>query len=355
MSASYPHRDSLTLESTPRTPVEPTGSDLVSVVIPALNEQGFIIRCLEAIRAQDYRNLQIIVVDGGSTDQTVELVEKQMAEDLRIELLHNTRPGIPTSLNLALPHVRGRWLVRVDAHSSIDPPYVGRLVRRLSENRWGGVGGRKVGVGLTPAGHAIAAALESRFGVGNSVYHHGIVTQEVEHIPFGAYPVELVRHLDGWDERLVVNEDYEFDHRIRLAGMTLLFDPDIVIKWHCRQSIGDLFRQYLRYGTGKAAVMVMHPGSNKARHLMPPAFVVYVAAAGMLALRRPGRALTMLAPYVAALGVATVQTARELDSAGARVRVAPAFVSMHVGWGLGFWRGLPQALRIRNRVGRLGR
>lgn len=329
------------------TATAPAAAELVSVVIPALDEQDFIGECLTAIRSQDYPELQIIVIDGGSTDRTLEVVKTHMVDDPRIELLHNNRPGIPASLNLAIPHVRGQWMVRVDAHSRIDPTYVGRLVERLSENRWGGVGGRKVGKGVTPAGRAIAAVMESRFGVGNSTYHHGTATREVEHIPFGAYPIDVVRTLGGWDERLVVNEDYEFDHRVRLAGMSLLFDPEVVISWHCRQSIRDLFGQYLRYGTGKVAVMVMHPRSNKVRHLMPPAFVVYAALAAAVSLRRPGRAMAMLAPYAAALAVATAQTARNLDSAAERARVAPAFLSMHLAWGLGFWRGLPKAILIR--------
>jgi len=322
---------------------------LVSVVIPARDEEDTIDACLTAVREQEYGALQIIVVDGGSTDQTIAVVKAHMAEDERVELLHNTSQIIPAALNLAMRHLRGRWMVRIDAHSTIDPSYVTRLVERLSENRWGGVGGRKIGAGTTPAGRAIAVVLESRFGVGNSTYHHGTAPREVDHIPFGAYPADVIRRLGGWDERLVVNEDFEFDHRIRLAGMALLFDPEIVINWHSRQSIRDLFGQYFRYGSGKVAVMALHPRSIKARHLMPPAFVAYAAAAGVLAMWRPRPALAMLLPYAAALGVASVKTARELDSAASRVWVAPAFLSMHVAWGLGIWRGLPKAIHIRVR------
>ncbi|MGI8693433.1 MAG: glycosyltransferase family 2 protein [Geodermatophilaceae bacterium] len=331
----------------------PPQGELVSVVIPARNEEAFIGDCLLAVRGQEYQNLQIIVVDGGSADGTVDVVKAQMAEDERIELLHNPRPNIPASLNLAVAQLRGRWMVRVDAHATVEPRYVSRLVERLADSGWGGVGGRKVGVGVTPAGKAIAAAMESKFGVGNSTYHHGTTLREVEHIPFGAYPVDVIRRLGGWDERLLVNQDYEFDHRVRLAGMPLLFDPQIEITWHCRQSIIDLFGQYLRYGDGKAVVMLMHPRSIKARHLLPPAFVVYAAAAAVLALARPSRAAAMLAPYAAAVAVASVHTARELDSVPARLRVAPAFLSMHLAWGLGIWRGLPKAVRSRVR-GRAG-
>ena len=85
---------------------------------------------------------------------------------------------------------------------------------------------------------------------------------------------------------------------------------------------------------------------------MAPAFVVYAALAAAVGLRRPGRALAMLAPYAAALAVASAQTARKLDSAAEQARVAPAFVSMHLAWGLGFWRGLPKAVLIRARAQR---
>lgn len=329
---------------------------LVTVVIPACDEECYLGACLDAVRAQSYRDLQIIVVDGGSTDDTVSVVTRHQAEDERIELLHNPRRTITTSLNLALAHARGRWLVRVDAHSTVGPSYVRLAVARLRGGRWGGVGGRKDGVGITPAGRAIAAVMASPFGVGGSTYHHGTKTREVDHIPFGVYPVELVRRLGGWDERLVANEDFEFDHRLRQAGMALLFDPQIVINWHCRQSVRDLYRQYRRYGRGKVDVAFLHPDSLRPRHVLVPAFVAYAAAAGVIALRRPAWSLTMIAPYGLALSVASVWTARSLDSASDRIRVAPAFLAMHVGWGVGFWSGLLTAAvdQIRHTF-RLGR
>jgi succinoglycan biosynthesis protein ExoA len=212
-------------------------------------------------------------------------------------------------------------------------------VGHLREGVWAGVGGRKDGVGRTPAGRAIAAAMGSRFGVGNSTYHHGTTPQEVDHLPFGAYPVDVVRDVNGWDEQLVANEDFEFDYRLRQAGGRLLFDPAIVIRWHCRQSIGALFRQYHRYGKGKVDVAVLHPESMRLRHYAPPLFVAYVVAGGLV-LRRPGRLLVMVAPYLAAVSAASVPTGRSLDDPAERAHVPLAFLAMHIGWGLGFWSGV---------------
>lgn len=323
--------------------------ELVTVMVPASNEEGSIGACLRSVREQDYPALQVVVVDGASTDATVAQVRAQMAADPRIELVRNPRRNIPSSLNLALERARGRWLVRVDAHSTVPPGYVRLAVDRLREGRWGGVGGRKDGIGRTPAGRAIAVAMASRLGVGNSTYHFGTTPQEVDHLPFGAYPVEVVRGIGGWDETLTANEDFEFDYRLRAAGQRLLFEPRMAIGWHCRQSLPDLFRQYHRYGRGKVDVAWLHPRSMQPRHLAPPAFVAYLSLGLLLNIRRPGRLLLMLAPYLAAVSVESVRAGRQLASMQERIWLPGAFVAMHLGWGLGFWSGVRRTLPPRLR------
>jgi hypothetical protein len=248
-----------------------------------------------------------------------------MADDDRIELLHSPRRNIPTQLNMAVAQARGRWLVRIDAHAIVDSSYVRLSVERLAEGCWGGVGGRKNGVGRTSAGRAIAAAMASPFGVGNSTYHHGSEPQAVDHIPFGAYPLDLIRQLGGWDEQLSANEDFEFDYRVRQAGNVLLFDPAIVIKWHCRQSISELFWQYHRYGRGKGDVARLHPESLSFRHVVPPAFIGYSVLGGLAFWRRPIRLLALLAPYGLAVAAASMRTGRDLESPADRARVPLAF------------------------------
>lgn len=311
--------------------------ELVTVVVPARNEERSIAACLDSIRSQDWERLEILVVDGDSSDRTREIVEEIRSVDPRVRLLHNDRRLIPVSLNIALREAGSRWLVRVDAHAAVPPGYVRRAVAHLRTQRYGGVGGRKDGVGVTPAGRAIARAMGSRFGVGGSTYHWGDRVQTVEHIPFGAYPVHLLRELGGWDEALAVNQDFELDFRLRAAGHRLLFDPALRIDWECRQSIADLWRQYRRYGAGKVTVARKHPASLRPRHLAAPALVAVVAGAAAVAPWRPRAAAVACVPYLAALGAASVSTARELD-AEARPYVAPAFAAMHLAWGVGFWQ-----------------
>jgi hypothetical protein len=229
----------------------------------------------------------------------------------------------------------------------VPPTYVADLVGRLREGTWAGVGGVKPGVGITPAGRAIAAAMSSRFGVGNSLYHYATTEVEVDHLPFGAYPVDLLREVGGWDESLVANEDYELDYRLRQRGGRLLLDPRVVIDWQCRQSVPDLFGQYVRYGKGKADVALLHPRSLSPRHVVAPALVAWLALAALRVPRHPGQAVLMVSPYAAGVAVATWQTRRALEDDADWVHLPGAFTAMHVGWGYGFWARL-----ARRAVGR---
>ncbi len=318
--------------------VEELVPGLVTVAVPARNEEASIGALLDGLRAQTYGDLQILVVDGRSDDATRAIVEAAAADDPRIQLVDNPERVIPAAMNLALSHARGEWFVRVDAHCSIPTDYVERVVAHLSTGLWGGVGGRKDGRGRTSQGRAIAAAMGSPFAQGNSVYHYGTEAQTVDHIPFGAYPTSLVRALGGWSPDQLVNEDYEFDYRARQAGHELLFDPEIRIDWECRQSISALFRQYRRYGAGKVQTLVRHPESVGLRHLAAPVLVAGLAVSVPMLANRRTRWLgaAALASYGALVAVGSVRSAGDLDPADA-VWLPAAFAALHLGWGLGFW------------------
>jgi succinoglycan biosynthesis protein ExoA len=323
------------------------GDELVTVVMPARNEEQAIGDALDSVLGQTYRNLQFVVIEGGSTDRTRAIIEQRQTRDARLEIITNHLPSIPVSLNLGLAAARGRWLVRVDAHSTVPPTYVADLVARLREGTWAGVGGIKPGVGVTPAGRAIAAAMSSRFGVGNGKYHYALSEMEVDHLPFGAYSVELLREIGGWNELLVANEDYELDYRLRQRGGRLLLDPRVVIAWQCRQSVPDLYRQYVRYGRGKADVAMLHPASLAARHVVAPGLVAWLVLTAVRGRRHPGQALVMASPYLAGLTLATRQTRTALDDEADWIYLPGAFAAMHIGWGYGFWAGLARGLRRR--------
>ena len=318
----------------------------MTVIVPTRNEVANIGRCLDAILANTYPVLEVLVVDGGSTDGTITVVDRySAASEGRVRLVHNPRRTVPSALNIGWREARGDIIVRVDGHAFVADDYIEHVVANLADGAYAGTGGRKHPVSPTDVGKVIAAAMCSRWGVGGSRYHYATSQEESAHVPFCAYPRDVIEALGGWDERFTVNQDFEFDYRVRESGRQLLFDPELVIHWENRTTIGDIFRQYRRYGRGKVKVARKHPASVRPRHFAAPAVLAMIAAGGVAAaLGRPRTARALLIPYAGVLAIGTASTWKNVP-AEQRAYIPAAFAAMHVGWGIGFYEGVSDVLR----------
>lgn len=315
----------------------------VSVLVPVLNEAGAIGQTLEAVLAQKQVQVEVLVADGRSVDETATIVAGRQSVDQRVRLLDNPRTSIPSGLNLGLDHCRAPFVARVDGHSEISPDYLWRGVAwLLREPSLAGVGGHRIGVAKTPVGRAVALVQSSRFGVGNSIYHYADRAQLTDHATFGVYRASAVREVGGWDENLLVNEDVDFDHRLIRAGYSIGYDPAMVVRWQVRETLLGLFQQYRRYGRGKAE-MVRKNGASavRARHLAPPLAVLMGVAVVLAALFHPLTLVTLL-PYLALVVAASGLTWRKRPAGQPTAwwALPLAFMATHTAWGLGFLEGL---------------
>lgn len=325
-------------------------SPLVSVVMPVRNESVTVGAAVASVLEQTMTDLEILVIDGASSDDTAQQVSALAAADPRVRLLHNPARTIPHALNVALAASAGRYVARVDAHARVSDTYLERAVAELETRPdVAAVGGRRIGVATTATGRAVAAALSSPFGVGNSINHYATTRQDTDHASFGVFRADVLRSVGGWDEQLLVNEDVDLDHRILGQGHGIRFDPDMCIYWHVRESVRDFGHQYRRYGRGKAAMVRKNgPSALRGRHLVAPALVGALGvAAGLVVTGHSRLAGAIVTPYAVGVGAASVHTWRADDTADAPspVRLGGAFVAMHLSWGLGFLEGYVLGLR----------
>ena len=77
-------------------------SELISVVIPVYNSANFIDRCLSSVLCQTYTNLEIILVDDGSKDDSLKLCEEYAKKDSRVKVLHKENGGSSTARNMGM-------------------------------------------------------------------------------------------------------------------------------------------------------------------------------------------------------------------------------------------------------------
>ena len=106
----------------------------VSILIPAYNVESFISPCLDSILGQTYRNLQIVLVDDGSQDSTLEICRTYADADERVEIYHQENQGVATTRNLLLEKVKGEWTLFVDADDWIEHDMVESLFALANEN-----------------------------------------------------------------------------------------------------------------------------------------------------------------------------------------------------------------------------
>ena len=94
---------------------------LITVIVPVYNILEYLPRCVHSITGQTYRNLEILLVDDGSTDGTGELCDRLGEEDPRIRVFHKENGGSSTARNLALQHAKGEYVGFVDSDDDIEP------------------------------------------------------------------------------------------------------------------------------------------------------------------------------------------------------------------------------------------
>jgi glycosyltransferase involved in cell wall biosynthesis len=308
----------------------------VSVVIPIKNERRQIAATLEAVRAQTYAGpLEIIVADGGSTDGTRDLVNEAMAADPRIVVVDNPKGTAGTGLNVAIAHAAGSVIVRCDGHARFDPTYVETAVSVLTQTGAANVGGVQAAVGERPMQRAIAIAMTSPLGVGNSRFHYSSEAGPADTVYLGTFRLDALNAVGGFSEDLLRNQDYELNHRLIIAGETVWFDPRLRVEYTPRGSLIELIRQYLDYGTWKRVMLKRNPDAIKVRQLAPPILVLTLIASGLMRLLGIGWSWVIPGLYIGFLAIGTVvEAVRRRDPAALLLpAVLPA---MHLAWGSGF-------------------
>src|SRR6266545_3085189 len=303
----------------------------VSVIVPARNEAAYIEACVHSIREQEVdADLEVIVSDGLSSDDTA-----TRAAGAGATVVENPERTTPNALNHGLAVASGDVILRFDAHSEMMPGYIQACVRALDDDPTAvNVGGWCEVRGVSAWGRAVAAALESPLGVGNPRLWRRPSPGEgrlyVETVPFGCFRAQALRAAGGWRSDLVRNQDFELNHRLRVAGGRIVFDPSVCFVYRPRESLGALSRQYREFGRWKAVMLAGSPDSIRPRQLAP---LILVGTTGLALL--PGKAGLAGRLGAAAYGSAIVLEARRTKS----WRIAPVLATIHFSWAIGFVAG----------------
>ena len=323
----------------------PSELPFVSVIMPVRNEEGAISRTLACLLAQDYprHKMEIIVVDGMSTDATRRLVTD--VADSRVLLLDNPRQFMASGFNLGLKGAKGDIVIMMGGHTEVAPDYVKASSSLLQEGLADCVGGPMNTVGETRVARAISLAMSSRFGVGGVAFRIGCPRREyVDTVAFGAYTRSILERAGPLDEEFVRNQDDEFNYRVRKLGGKILIAPELRSWYKSRSSLRSLWRQYFQYGYWKVRVLQKHPRQMQFRQFIPALFVSSLLLSLVLAVLRPTVGSWILLLVGGSYLLAALSASLSLAVQQGQWRLAPtllaSFPVLHLSYGSGFLLGL---------------
>lgn len=310
------------------------------VVIPTLNEAAYIEPLVTGLSHNCARlNARIVVADGGSSDGTIGIINRLVLTYPNVSLLHNPGRLQSAAINLAVSTYgdQADFLIRMDAHADYPDDYIPQLIAEQKTTNADSVCVPMETVGLRGFQRAVAAAQNSKLGNGGSAHRQiGFAGKWVDHGHHALMRIAAFRAVNGYDENFSHNEDAELDTRLRQAGYTIWLTGKTSHTYYPRTRPGPLFRQYFKYGQGRARTILKHKTMPRLRQIIPvgvaPAVLLFFIPIHPIFMMPALIWMMICLIYGAGLGFRAKEPIIALSG--------PATMIMHLAWSLGFWRSI---------------
>ncbi len=360
-------------------------AEFVSVIIPCRNEVATLSRCLDSILLGSYPadRMEVLVIDGGSSDGTRELIDQYRHRDARVRLLDNPQRITPCALNLGIDAARGSIIARIDAHARVAPDYLEKCVGYLLSTGADNVGGsmRTVPAGPGLFAPAIVTVLSHRFGVGNSRFRtlgqgsnpveqgsntlgqgsntgeQGSNTVEqgsnndasvwVDTVFGGCWRRPIFDRIGRFNPRLRRSQDMEFSRRLQAAGGRTLLVPSIRCDYYARTGFGQFCRH--NFANGQWAILPFLYSEVvpvSLRHLIPLCFASALLAGGGALLWTPWPLALVAGSYLGTNLLVSAMAARKQKSFAQLLRLPIVFSALHLSYGAGSIAGILEAASV---------
>mgnify|MGYP004468928429 FL=1 len=325
----------------------------VAIVIPTLNEERFISRCLNSIIKQTYEfeKMDVMIIDGGSNDKTKDIVAEYQKSHQNIRLIENKKKIQSVAFNIGFKKSTAPYIIRLDAHAEYDSKYISLCIENLKQDeKRGNVGGR---CNILPFNQSIWAQTNailnhSRFGIGGAAFRVSNEAHNTDSVPFGAFPRKIIEKIGGMREDLPRGEDNEYNSRIRKAGYKIFFDPNIISSYFARPTLGASCKQMYANGNSIGYLYYIDREAIGIRHLVPLLFVISGLFSIIISVLWSPFCYVFcggLALYLIADAIASIMGAK--DNVKCTLPLFILFFCVHVSYGMGTIAGLIKGLKTK--------
>jgi glycosyltransferase involved in cell wall biosynthesis len=308
---------------------------MISIICPVYNESKFIDSIVEFFINSAPVLKELIFIDGGSNDGSIEVIKYYENKYKNIRLINNPDKYVPYALNLGIKNSTGEIIARIDAHCYYSPDYFEQIIQTFHSIDADIVGGPTRIYPEEGFRTAVGFVMSHPFGIGNSKVHSSNYRGYVDHVTFGAWKKNIFQDIGFFDERLIRNQDDEFHYRAKSMGKKIYLNPDIKLWYIPRNSYSGFFQQYFQYGFYKPMVLRKIKSEIKFRHLVPSIFVIYIFLCILFAMFP--LILIPLFIYISIIFSITLFTEHSLIN---KARIPLLFFIIHIAYGTGVICGL---------------
>ena len=330
----------------------------VVVIIPTLNEEKYIKECLESVQTQTYpfEQMEVLVVDGGSTDRTCDIVKALSEKKDNIRLVDNPGKIQSAAFNLGVRNSKAPFIIRLDAHVTYDEKYIELCVHHLQDNpTYGNVGGICIIKSKrdTLMANTNMILNQSLFGIGGSKFRVGSEAACVDTVPFGAFRREVIDKIGGMREDMPRAEDNEINSRLHKYGYKVYLDPQIISSYYARDTFAGSLKQMYNNGVSIGHLFYIDKAAIGLRHFIPFLFVVGIIGGFVLSLCLRWFLYLYLAVLSLYLILNIFASACECRKFGLKYMISLPilFISVHIAYGIGTIVGLLKYKKISRRFG----
>lgn len=325
-----------------------TTSLRISVIVPIYNEERDIEACVHSLLEQDLLKgeLEILLVDGMSTDRTGDILQRLQAEYPGvIRVLQNPKRIQAAAMNIGAAAARGEFLIRVDAHAEYPREYCARCVALLEETGAQNAGCVCETAAKTRRGKVIAKLLTSPFGVGGAGFRVGAESGFTDTVPFGTFRKAYFQGIGGFDERLARSEDNEINYRIFKNGGKIYMTNEMHTTYYCRETVHALARMAFANGKWNVIAAKLCPGSMRLKYFVPLAFVLSLIGMPLLCLVHPFFGWAFGAELLLYLSLALYFALQKTRRLGELLCLWLLFPAFHIPYGIGSLCGIGAILK----------
>jgi len=314
----------------------------VSIVIPCKNEEKHIARCIQSFIDIDYPKqlIEIIVVDGNSTDKSQEIVKQFQQTYKFLRLIINPKVYTAFALNLGIKNAKNEFIMIASAHSSFSKNYISEILSKILELRCDGAGGVIITdvKNKTKKTLSICKVLSNKFGVGNSMFRVGTGNPIlVDIVPFGIYKKKLFDSVGYYDDRLIRNQDMEFSKRLIANKNKIYLIPSAKCTYFARETYKDIAIN--NFGNGlwipKTIYITKRLNSLSIRHFIPMIFMLSLIIPILFVSKIPSAIFISLTSLILYLSAVFFVTFRIRNSSTTFRHTFWAFIVLHFSYGLG--------------------